>query len=190
VRDLGIAVVQGNYDRGVGGRLGGCGCHYATEQARLDGEASYHFTVGALDERDLRWLYELPGHMTLFEGSARILLAHGSPRKINEYLTPDRPDELLARLAVEAAVDVVCVGHVHVPYHRIVDSEAGLIHYVNSGSVGKPKDGDPRAGWVELVLGSEEEVGDAAPADESRGAAGESALWVGAVVHRVTYDEA
>jgi hypothetical protein len=75
------------------------------------------------------------------------------------------------------------------------------IHYVSSGSVGKPKDGDPRAGWVELVLGTAEEV---AEADDSEAAqvgaapvgtaaasgpsASSAAVWLATRTHRVTYD--
>ena len=62
------------------------------------------------------------------------------------------------------------------------------IHYVSSGSVGKPKDGDPRACWVELVLGSRDEVAGAAPGDASIGHAGTTGVWVGTITHRVDYD--
>jgi predicted phosphodiesterase len=49
--------------------------------------------------------------------------------------------------AVGAKVgDVVCFGHTHKPWHRVVDE----VHFVNTGSVGRPKDGDPRAGYVLL----------------------------------------
>ena len=119
----------------------------------------------------------------------RILLAHGSPRKINEYLLPDRTDEQLARLADDAEADVVCVGHVHIPYHRAMTAADGrTVHYVSSGSVGKPKDGDPRAGWVELLAGQPQEVSQRARMDEARSPAGLSDTWIGLVVHRVTYD--
>ena len=62
----------------------------------------------------------------------RTLLVHGSPRKINEYLLPDRPDKQLARLADEADADLVCVGHIHIPYHRVVAGGDGRpVHYVS-----------------------------------------------------------
>jgi predicted phosphodiesterase len=169
VRDAGISTVRGNYDDGIGRRRGGCGCYYATEQAKLDGAASYAFTDAALSERDHRWLADLPDDIRFEVGDLRVLLAHGSPRKINEYLLPDRTDEFLAKLADAAKADVVCVGHVHLGYHRVVTGEGGRrIDYVSVPSVGKPKDGDPRAGWTELLL-------------EVDGS-------VEAIVHRVDYD--
>lgn len=169
MRATGIPTVLGNYDEGIALRRGECGCYYATEQARSDGAASYAFTEPLVDEDRAAWLAALPHELRLDQGPLRILLTHGSPRKINEYLLPDRTDEQLARLAQAAGADVVCVGHVHVPYHRVVTGAGGApIDYVSTGSVGKPKDGDPRACWAELLLGD----------------AGE----VEAVFHRVAYD--
>ena len=43
---------------------------------------------------------------------------------------------------------MVCFGHTHIPWHRVVEG----VHFVNTGSVGRPKDGDPRAGYVVLVM--------------------------------------
>ena len=153
VRSSRIRTVRGNYDDGVGNRRGECGCHYATEQAKLDGAASYTFTDAALSDADHEWLAALPDSIRFEVGDLRVLLAHGSPRKINEYLTDDRTDTFLARLADEADADVVCVGHVHIPYHRIVEGQHGRrIDYVSVPSVGKPRDGDPRTGWAEVQL--------------------------------------
>jgi predicted phosphodiesterase len=171
LRAAGIPTVRGNYDDGVGHRRGSCGCYYNTEQAELDGEASYTFTDAALSDADHEWLASLPDDIR-FQGpnSLRVMLAHGSPRKINEYLLPDRTDKFLARLADEAHADVVCVGHVHMPYHRVMDGADGRrIDYISVASAGKPKDGDPRAGWTELLLGSD-------PGE------------IDAQVHRVDYD--
>jgi predicted phosphodiesterase len=192
VRELGIPTIRGNYDDGIGNRRGECGCYYVTEQAKADGERSYVFTDTALDEADHDWLAALPDQIRFEHKGARVLLAHGSPRKINEYLLPDRSDDQLARLARDAEADVVCVGHIHVPYHRSLPAADGdgLVHYVSSGSAGKPKDGDPRAGWVEVVFGTPAEVAGAAEVDEAAGPVALADVWAGAIVHRVAYDAA
>ncbi len=189
MRSLGIPTIRGNYDEGIGTRRGECGCYYATDEAKADGAESYAFTDAALNDADHEWLAALPGEIRLEHDGARILLAHGSPRKINEYLLPDRQDAQLARLAEQAEADVVCIGHIHIPYHRAVPLPGGgVAHYVSSGSVGKPKDDDPRAGWVELLLGERDDVSAAAPADSAVAPAGRSEVWVGAIMHRVAYD--
>ncbi len=168
IRARGIPTIRGNYDDGIGSRRGSCGCYYATEQARADGEASYAFTDAALDDADHGWLAALPDRFELELEGLNTLLVHGSPRKINEYLLLDRTAEFLARLAAETGADVIGVGHVHIPYHRVVPAPDGRpVHWVSSGSVGKPKDGDPRACWVEL---------------------GVDAGKVETVVHRLPYD--
>jgi predicted phosphodiesterase len=204
VRALGVPTIVGNYDDGVAAHRGQCGCYYGTEQAKSDGEASYRVTERLLDERDAQWLLALPQHLWLEHEGAAILLTHGSPRRLNEYLLLDRTEAQLARLAIEAGAHVVCHGHIHIPYHRSFDAAAaadvrlrgtssltpveGRIHYVSSGSVGKPKDGDPRACWVELALGDEDEVREAAPDDAAAGPVGETEVWLAAVFHRASYD--
>ncbi len=187
VRSTGDPVIQGNYDRGIGGRLGDCGCYYATEQAEADGAASYAFTVAHTTEEEAAYLFSLPGVVRFEHEGARILLCHGSPRRVNEYLMPDRPDAHLVKLAKQAGVEVVCCGHVHIPYHRAIETPDGFVHYVNSGSVGKPKDGDPRACWIEVVLGDEREVR-AATQDASVAPVGSADVWLGVIVHRMAYD--
>lgn len=188
IRASGIPTIQGNYDEGVGNRRGECGCYYATDQARADGAASYAFTDAALSDADADWLAALRPSIALEQGAARFLLVHGSPRKINEYLLPDRTEQQLARLATQAGADAVCHGHVHLAFHRAFDAESGdWIHYVSSGSAGKPKDADPRASWVELLLGPAEEV-TAASSDPAAGPLGHTEVWLGAVVHRSEYD--
>lgn len=193
VRATGDPVIRGNYDQGVGDRSGSCGCYYATDQAVSDGAASYAFTEKAVGDTDAGWLVSLPTEIRFEEAGVRILLTHGSPRRINEYLMPDRGEKQLVRLAREGAADVVCGGHVHIPYHRSFRADPGevaspLVHYVNSGSVGKPKDGDPRACWVEMLIGSADEVRSAAPGDAYAAPAGATDTWVGLRIHRVAYD--
>ncbi len=197
VRASGVPTVRGNYDQGVGDRSGACGCYYATDAARSDGAASYEFTEAAVGDADAAWLLGLLDEVRIEEAGVRVLLTHGSPRRINEYLMPDRGEGQLARLARETDAHVVCCGHVHIPYHRSFPDpdppeggacDAPGVHYVNSGSVGKPKDGDPRAAWVELLIGSAEEIRAAAPDDRFAAAAGCTETWVGVRIHRVAYD--
>jgi predicted phosphodiesterase len=188
IRALDVPTIQGNYDEGVGNRRGECGCYYATDQAKRDGAASYAFTSRAIDDEHAAWLSALPPALRFEYRGVKVLLAHGSPRKVNEYLLPDRADEQLARLAAAADADVVCVGHVHIPYHRALAGTTGTVHYVSSGSVGKPKDGDARACWVELLVGPFDEVHAAVFGDAQFTTAGDTDTCVGVNVHRVEYD--
>ncbi len=189
IRASGIPTIPGNYDEGVASRRGSCGCYYSTDQARADGATSYSFTEPRLSDADAAWLLALPHELRPAHDDARILFTHGSPRKINEYLLLDRTEDFLARLARDAGADVVCHGHIHIPYHRSFEVQGGgTVHYISSGSVGKPKDGDPRACWVELLLGSPDELREAGPDDPARARAGKSETHVAIRIHRVDYD--
>jgi predicted phosphodiesterase len=73
------------------------------------------------------------------------------------YVHEERPDTFLEKVgsAVGArAGDVICFGHTHKPWHRAVQG----LHFINTGSVGRPKDGDWRAGYVLLGIGAESDV--------------------------------
>ena len=75
-----------------------------------------------------------------------MLLVHGSPRKVNEYLFEDKPAKTFERIVAGADCDVMVFGHTHKPWIH----EYGGVLCVNCGSVGKPKDGDPRGGFAVL----------------------------------------
>lgn len=188
VAETGHPTIRGNYDDGVGNRKGNCGCYYPDDQAKADGAASYTFTNKLLTDEEHAWLAALPDDITVDIEGVRVLLCHGSPRRINEYLLLDRPADHLARLAEEADVDVVCVGHVHIPYHRVVPGPFGPVHYVSDGSVGKPKGRDPKSCWAELAFGARDEVRAVAPGDGHAGSVGFGDTWLAVRFHRVDYD--
>jgi putative phosphoesterase len=149
VKHSGLPTVMGNYDEGVGFDLEDCGCVYRLPEERALGDQSLRWSRAHTDPANKAYLRELPMQIRPKSGRTRLLLVHGSPRKMNEYLYEDRPDATFERLAKLAGADVVLFGHTHLPYQKRI---AGTT-FVNTGSVGKPKDGDPRAGYVVLDLG-------------------------------------
>ena len=99
-------------------------------------------------------LRSFPSELRFDTAGRRILLVHGSPRRMNEYLFEDRPLSSFERLAASSNADIIVFGHTHRPYTKI----AGDVLFVNAGSVGKPKDGDWRAGYVLLTPGAPQPV--------------------------------
>jgi putative phosphoesterase len=81
-----------------------------------------------------------------------IVLAHGSTRKIDEYVLVDTDEAYVLEMMKEAKADVLCVGHSHKPYHRVIQTNAGFKHIINIGSVGKPKDNNPMGCYVLIKL--------------------------------------
>lgn len=142
VRTREIPTIMGNYDEGVGRDSDDCGCAYRTAAAKALGERSIAWTNVHTTAANKAYLRQLAPHIPLQLGDLRVLLVHGSPRRVNEYLYEDRPEASLERLLDAAEADVLVCGHTHLPYHRVLGSGR---HVVNAGSVGKPKDDDPRA---------------------------------------------
>lgn len=147
IRRSGIPTIMGNYDQGVGHDSDDCGCAYKTPEAKALGNRSIAWTNAHTSAENKAFLRNLLPHIRLQLGGLRVLLVHGSPRKINEYLFAERPDASLERLLDMGEADVLVCGHTHLPYHKILPSGR---HVVNDGSVGKPKDSDPRACYAIL----------------------------------------
>ncbi|MFN2163266.1 MAG: metallophosphoesterase family protein, partial [Candidatus Promineifilaceae bacterium] len=113
------------------------------------GERSIAWSNAHVSESNKAYLRNLPMTMTLMLDKVRVTLVHGSPRRINEYLYEDRPESSIERLFNMIGADVIVCGHTHKPYDRALPGGRRLI---NAGSVGKPKDHDPRAGFVILTV--------------------------------------
>lgn len=144
VRDSGVPTIMGNYDDGVGFDRDECGCAYKDDVSRQHGRHSLMWSRRETTDEHKAFLRKLEASIRFEFDGVRVLLVHGSPRKMNEYLYEDRPQASFERLAAQADTDVLMFGHTHLPYQKQV---AGTL-FVNTGSVGKPKDGDPRAGFV------------------------------------------
>jgi putative phosphoesterase len=142
-----IPTIMGNYDQGVGHDSDDCGCAYRTAEAQALGERSIAWSNAHTSAENKAYLRELVANIPLQLGDLKVLLVHGSPRKLNEYLYEDRPESSLERILDAAEADVLVCGHTHLPYHRLLGSGR---HVINAGSVGKPKDNDPRACYLML----------------------------------------
>jgi predicted phosphodiesterase len=164
IRRRRIPTIAGNYDEGIGLASDQCGCAYKTELDRAMGKVSIAYTNVLVGEPERAYLRALPRHIGIdfdFSGRrAHLLLVHGSPRKINEYLFEDREEESLLRIMEQAGAHIMAFGHTHKPYHRVLrDAEGRFRHAINIGSVGKPKDGDPRACYALLHLPASTDLG-------------------------------
>ena len=166
LQERGIPTIAGNYDEGVGLGSDDCGCAYQTDEDKARGAQSIAYTNEAVSEATRRYLRSLPRHLRITLAAPRdrkaepveVLMVHGSPRRINEYLFEDRPDDLLLKRMDAAGADVMLFGHTHKPYHKVIaveGKELAYRHAINTGSVGKPKDGDPRACYVLLTIDPE-----------------------------------
>ncbi len=146
IQAAGIPTIMGNYDDGVGFDREECGCAYRDADEKARGDRSLMWTRAQSTPATKTFLRSLRLELRVETGGPRLLLVHGSPRKMNEYLFEDRPIASFQRLAADADADVILFGHTHKPYVKQVNG----VTFVNVGSVGKPKDGDWRACYAVL----------------------------------------
>jgi len=162
LRENGIPGVAGNYDSTVATRYDHCGCRYEDPRQEALSHESYAWTLDHVTPGTLAFLDALPFRIDLkprggHAGGPTITLVHGTPTLNTVYWTEDRSDGFclkMARLAGLKAGDTIAFGHTHKPWTREVDG----IHFINTGSVGRPKDGDWRAGYVILDVSDDRPI--------------------------------
>jgi len=152
--EAGVPGISGNYDSTVGTNYKHCGCKYEDPRQEEQSHLSFEWTKAHTSAEVKRHLAALPFRLDLkpLGGHATgptVILVHGTPTLNTLYWTEDRPDSFCLKMAELAGAkpgDVIAFGHTHKPWHR----EVSGILFVNTGSVGRPKDGDWRAGYVIL----------------------------------------
>jgi putative phosphoesterase len=154
IEELALPTIHGNYDYAIARDLEDCGCAYVTPHDRELGQRSVAWTLEHTDRRSKDFMRGLPFDERFELGERRVRLVHGSPRKVNEYLFEDKPARTFERIAAGADCDVLVFGHTHKPWIRTYDD----VLFVNCGSVGKPKDGDPRGAFALFELDADGEV--------------------------------
>jgi predicted phosphodiesterase len=155
--EAGIPGVGGNYDSTVAADSKHCGCRYEDPVQEALSHESYAWTRAHVSAETKRALAALPFRIDLrplggHQAGPRLVLVHGAPTLNTLYWTADRSNQFCLKMAGHAGLkagDAIAFGHTHLPWHREVEG----IHFINAGSVGRPKDGDWRAGYVLVDIG-------------------------------------
>lgn len=129
----GVPTVRGNHDQAV--------VKNAPFRFNQMAKAGVEHALGELNDLHTTWLSSLPTEWSLFDD--RLKVVHGHPDDPNQYTYPDDFEPSL--LGDE---DVLVMGHTHVQHHEVYDE--GIV--MNPGSVGQPRDGDPRAAYAVVDL--------------------------------------
>ncbi len=109
---------------------------------------AFQWAYAHLSDRSCKYLKGLPKNRRLKARGWKILLTHGSPASPDEHLGPDTPPARLSELADIARADLIICGHSHQPFTRLIEN----VLFINTGSVGRPDDSDPRASYAILKL--------------------------------------
>ena len=148
----GIPGVAGNYDTTVAMGHDHCGCEYQDPDQACLSQLSFEWTLAHTDPSTKEELERLPFRIDLrpdggHKPGRKLVLVHGTPTLNTLYWHAERSDEFCDKMGRRAGAepgDMVAFGHTHVAWYREVEG----VHYVNAGSVGRPKDGDWRAGYA------------------------------------------
>jgi predicted phosphodiesterase len=159
LRDRAIPGVAGNYDSTTATDHEHCGCRYEDPRQEELSHLSYAWTRAHASDETKRWLGALPFRIDVrplggHSAGPRLILVHGNAVLNTVYWTEDRSDAFCLKMADQLgarAGDAVAFGHTHKPWHRTVEG----IWFINTGSVGRPKDGDWRAGYVVVGMDGE-----------------------------------
>jgi len=149
LRENGVPAIQGNYEESLSTSADDCHCGYTDPRDNAFAQVSYDYTRQRTSAEHKAWMGTLPGHVRLSIAGRRLLLCHGSPRKINEFLWESTtPAPFIRRLLRDADADVVVCTHTGLHWSRFVESGRGI---VNAGALGRPaNDGRPEV-WMTLL---------------------------------------
>jgi hypothetical protein len=148
VRASGMACIQGNYDRAVGFDERDCGCGYLDPEDRRTAQVSFDYTASRTSERHQAWLRELPSQLLLEWRTVRLLLVHGSPDGVNEFVwESETGDAAIDAWLARERVDGICATHSGIPWIR----RTARGFWCNVGVLGRPShERSPRVGYAQI----------------------------------------
>ena len=144
-----VRCIQGNYDDSIGNGLSDCQCGYTDPRDNHFAQISYDYTFKNTSIENRRWLQTLPKQLTVTLGSHTILLCHGSPRQVNEFLWESTTStHFLDSLVELAQVDVLCATHTGLKWRRQLSLAKW---FVNVGVLGRPENDGRTNVWYTLL---------------------------------------
>jgi diadenosine tetraphosphatase ApaH/serine/threonine PP2A family protein phosphatase len=153
----GVECIQGNYEESLSSDANDCHCGYTDPRDNHFAQISYDYTAKNTSPEWKRWMGTLPKTRRLEVGGRRVLLVHGSPRKINEFLWESTsPVAFLEKMLDDFEADVLVCTHTGLPWKRFLPS-GRLV--VNAGVLGRPaNDGRTNVWYALLSFGPEVSV--------------------------------
>ncbi len=144
-----VICMQGNYDHSIGNRLADCACGYTDPRDNYYAQISYDYTLANTSDRYKDWLRDLPPSIRLELANRRILMAHGSPRRVNEFLWESTtPEPFLAKLFNDYHADMILCTHTGIHWqHQLPDGRC----LVNVGAIGRPPNDGQTTVWYALL---------------------------------------
>ncbi len=151
IKQAGIECLQGNYDDSIGHELNDCQCGYTDPRDNHFAQISYDYTLANTSTRNRAFLRGLPKQIRLRLGDQSLLLCHGSPRRVNEFLWESTTSTHFLTAICEAHdCEMIAATHSGIHWRRELP---GGRNFVNVGVLGRPEnDGETRV-WYTLLDG-------------------------------------
>lgn len=110
------------------------------------GDFPLYWNYDALTEANIHYLRHLPNSIEFHADDVNIVLVHGSPESISEYIREDSYE--MGKYFEDMKSDILICAHTHLPYHKQLDGK----WLINTGSIGKPKIGRPEVSYILLTV--------------------------------------
>jgi predicted phosphodiesterase len=149
LRAHGVTAIQGNYEEALASGADDCLCGYTDPRDNAYARLSYDYTRAGTSAEHVRWMAGLPRQARVEVAGRRVLLCHGSPRQVNEFLWESTtPLPFLRRLLREHDADVIANTHTGLHWQRWTAPGTGL---VNVGALGRPANDGQTHVWMAVL---------------------------------------
>jgi predicted phosphodiesterase len=149
LREGQVQCIQGNYDNSIGNDLPDCQCGYTDPRDNHFARISYQYTLNHTSAENRQWMRELPQNLRFQLGKYRLLLCHGSPRRINEFLWESTTStHFLEHLALGHDAEVILSTHTGIRWWRQLSHDR---HFVNVGVLGRPENDGRTNVWYSIL---------------------------------------
>jgi predicted phosphodiesterase len=157
LKAAGVLAIQGNYDESLAVGKGDCGCGYTDPRDNFFARVSYEYTFQKTSLDNKAWLGKLPMQRRITLGPLQVLMCHGSPRTINEFLwESSTPNGLVQKFLRDGGTDVLLCTHTGIKWQRRLPEGK---HLVNVGVIGRPEnDGQTNVWYTILTAGDDLQV--------------------------------
>jgi diadenosine tetraphosphatase ApaH/serine/threonine PP2A family protein phosphatase len=144
-----VRCIQGNYDNSIGNGLADCQCGYTDPRDNHFARISYEYTFAHTSPANREWMRTLPMQRCIQLGSYRLLMCHGSPRRMNEFLWESTTStHFLDQLARAHETDVILTTHTGIKWQRELSDGR---RFVNVGVLGRPENDGHTNVWYAIL---------------------------------------
>jgi predicted phosphodiesterase len=152
-----VLAIQGNYEESLASGREDCNCGYTDPRDNHFAEISYRYTAQNCSPEFKAWMGTLPRRRRVRVGDRELLLVHGSPRRVNEFLFHSTaPVPFLEVLLDQNRCNGLLATHTGLHWHRRLPSGRDV---VNVGVIGRPANDGQTHVWYSMVEAREDGLG-------------------------------